>query len=199
MGHLDPLLRSRLISRWYDGCITPGEEWEPQIKKNLENAEIILLLISIDFIKSEYCCSVELTRAIERHCAGDACVIPVILRACVWQSVLVGAMTLGQLQALPKNALPIAKWADQDDACTNVAEGLLKTIQQLQQQREAQQQQAQAEAERQRQAEAEAQRKQQELAEAERKKQAAEAERQKRSAAEAQKLQTEAAAKVQPP
>lgn len=133
MGHLEPLRRSQLIRSWYDGCISPGEEWEPQIKANLEKAQIILLLVSVDFIRSEYCYTVELNRAIARHKAGDACVIPVILRSCLWQQVPVGDMCLGDLQALPKDARPISQWGDPDDAYTSIAQGIYNKVQQLRQ------------------------------------------------------------------
>ena len=133
MGHLEPLRRSQLIRSWYDGCISPGEEWEPQIKENLERAQIILLLVSVDFINSDYCYTVELSRAIARHKAGEACVIPVILRSCLWQGVPVGDMRLGDLQALPKDARPISQWSDLEEAYTSIAEGLYDTIQQLRQ------------------------------------------------------------------
>ena len=132
-NHLAPLKLSGLISSWHDGCIAPGEEWEPQIKAKLEEAQIILLLISIDFINSSHCYDVELTKAIERHKAGDTCVIPVILRYCMWQQIPVGDnMRLGKLQALPKDAKPISKWSDRDEAFTSIAEGLFEKIQQLQ-------------------------------------------------------------------
>ncbi|MBE9139406.1 GUN4 domain-containing protein [Nodosilinea sp. LEGE 07088] len=133
VGHLEPLRRSQLIHSWHDGCIGPGEEWEPQIKENLEKAQIILLLVSVDFINSDYCYTVELSRAIARHKAGTACVIPVILRSCLWKHVPVGDMHLGDLQALPKDAKPIREWAYLDAAYTSIAEGLYDKIQQLRQ------------------------------------------------------------------
>ncbi|MGF1524644.1 MAG: GUN4 domain-containing protein [Leptolyngbyaceae cyanobacterium] len=158
-SHLHPLKLSSLVDSWYDGCIAPGEEWEPQIKENLGKAHVILLLISVDFINSRYCYDVELTTAIERHKAKDACVIPVILRSCLWQHVPVSDMRLGDLQALPKDARPISRWADRDDAFTSIAEGIFLRIQQLkEEQQAAERQRREAEAERRRQAEAEAER-----------------------------------------
>jgi hypothetical protein len=133
VSHLEPLQRGGLISSWYDGQILPGEEWEPQIKRNLEEAQIILLLISKDFINSNYCYEVELSKAIERHKSKTASVIPVILRSCLWDAVSIGDFRLSELQALPKDAKPIKRWADEDDAYTDVARGLLSRIQQLQQ------------------------------------------------------------------
>ncbi len=132
-SHLEPLRLSQLVSSWHDGCIEPGEAWAPQIKANLEAAKVILLLISVDFLRSDYCYRVELQRAIARHQARDACVIPVILRACTWKLVPVGDLQLGDLQALPKDAKPVKSWADPDEALTNVVEGILARVTQLQQ------------------------------------------------------------------
>ncbi len=131
--HLAPLKRKQWISSWHDGCIMPGEEWEPQIKANLEQAQIILLLISVDFICSDYCYEVELAKAIERHCSGKAQVIPVILRDCDWHGTPVGEeLLLGDLQALPKDAKPISRWESRDDAFADTARGIRKAIQDTQ-------------------------------------------------------------------
>src|ERR1700742_3151702 len=93
--HLRPLQRQGLIETWYDRNISPGAEWEKEITKHLQGAHIILLLISSDFIDSEYCYAIEIQQALERHKRGEASVIPVIVRPIYWQE------TLGQLQALP--------------------------------------------------------------------------------------------------
>ena len=170
-SHLEPLRLSHLIESWHDGCITPGEEWEPQIKENLQKAQIILLLISVNFISSKYCNTVELTQAIKRHKSGDALVIPLILKPCMWQPIPIGEMTLGELQALPKDAKPVTSWNDRDEAYTNIAEGLYDKILQVQQEREA-------EAERQRQGAEAARRRQREQEEAQK---LAEAQQQKQT------------------
>jgi hypothetical protein len=72
LKHLEPLRRQGLIESWHDRKIKPGEEWEKKISSSLEEANIILLLISIDFINSSYCYDIELDRALERHEAGEA-------------------------------------------------------------------------------------------------------------------------------
>ncbi len=136
--HLKPLKQNGRICSWHNGCVTPGEEWKEQIKANLETAHIILLLISVDFIESDDCYNIELKKAIQRHKTGNACVIPVILRHCMWEQVSVDDMQLGELQALPKDAKPISKWADRDEAFTSIAEGLFEKIRQLQEQQEQQ-------------------------------------------------------------
>lgn len=127
-SHLEPLRRRGLISRWHDGCITPGEEWEPLIKHHLDTAQIILLLISAKFISSQFCYEVELKRAMERHNAGEAWVIPIILKPCLWQEVPVGDKYLQDLQALPKDAKPVTRWDDLDEALTHIAEALASKI-----------------------------------------------------------------------
>jgi hypothetical protein len=117
--HLEPLKRMNLIEAWHDRELTAGDEWEQEISGNLENADIILLLVSIDFINSEYCYDIELERALERHADGDAVVIPVILRTCMWHTT-----PFAKLQALPRDAKAVASWPDIDEALANVAEGI---------------------------------------------------------------------------
>ena len=81
--HLKILQRQGLVSSWHDRKIMPGSEWKDEIDANLEAADIILLLISADFINSDYCWSVELKQAMHRHDSGAAIVIPIILRECL--------------------------------------------------------------------------------------------------------------------
>jgi hypothetical protein len=112
--------------RTYDREIGAGREWEGQIDQNLESAHVILLLVSADFIDSDYCYSVEMKRAIERHEAGTARVVPIILRACDWTTAL-----FGKLQALPTDGKPITSWGNQDEALTDVAKGIRKVVTEL--------------------------------------------------------------------
>ncbi|MEM7794112.1 MAG: TIR domain-containing protein [Cyanobacteria bacterium P01_C01_bin.118] len=81
----------------------------------LKRADIILLLISADFIASDYCYEIELQQAMERHQAGEARVIPIILRPADWQNT-----PFSELQAFPTNAKPITSWSDRDEAWLNV-------------------------------------------------------------------------------
>jgi len=118
-----------VIDVWHDGDITAGTAWEQEIKQHLNNAKIILLLISPDFISSDYCYGTEMQRALERHKQGEAKVIPVILRPVEgWEKVPPGDIQLGRLQALPKDALPVTKWPSLDDAFFNVVEGIRKAV-----------------------------------------------------------------------
>ncbi|MCB9098184.1 MAG: SUMF1/EgtB/PvdO family nonheme iron enzyme [Anaerolineales bacterium] len=130
--HLAFLRRSNMIEGWYDGNISAGEDWQQAIDDHLHTADIILLLVSPNFIASDYCYDVEMKKAMDRHEAGEAVVIPVILRPCRWKYA-----PFGQLQALPKDAKPVSRWADSDDAFDNVAGTIDMVVQQLHARRNA--------------------------------------------------------------
>jgi TIR domain len=83
--YLSLLQRQGVIAGWHDRHITAGTEWAGAIDAHLQRAQIILLLVSADVLASDYCYDVELQRAMARHEAGEARVIPIILRAVDWQ------------------------------------------------------------------------------------------------------------------
>ena len=117
--HLAMLKREGVIRGWHDRKITAGKGWDGKIGENLNSADIILLLVSPDFLASDYCYDNEVVKAVGRNDAGEACVIPVILRPCDWTRAPFNA-----LQALPKNAKPVTRWQRRDDAFLDVAEGI---------------------------------------------------------------------------
>ena len=124
--HLSPLKRLGVIQEWYDREIKAGTEWRGQIDANLENAQLILLLISPDFMDSDYCYDVEAKRALQRHEGGSARVIPVILRPVMWANT-----PISKLQALPREGKPVTTWENVDSALLNVVEGIKDAIQSL--------------------------------------------------------------------
>jgi len=124
--HLSSLKRQGLIKEWHDGRIGPGAQWGKAIDEHLNEAHIILLLISADFIASDYCYGIEVKRALERHERGVARVIPIILRPCDWT-----ALPFGMLQALPKDGKPVTNWANQDEAFTEIARGIRVTVENI--------------------------------------------------------------------
>ncbi len=124
--HLSILKRQGIITAWYDREISAGTEWAGKIDEHLNTAQIILLLISADFLASNYCYDIELKRAMERDAAREARVIPVILRDVYWKGA-----PFGKLQALPKNAEPVTNWANQDQAFKDVAIGIHKAVEEL--------------------------------------------------------------------
>ncbi len=120
-----------MIDSWYDCDIKPGSDWADQINENLESAQIILLLVSADFIVSDYCWGMEMTRAMERHEEDEARVVPIILRDCDWTSA-----PFGKLQALPKNAQSVTSFANQDQAFSDIARGIRKVAEELRRNRQ---------------------------------------------------------------
>lgn len=118
--------RLGLIEEWHDRKITAGSEWNKIISDSLENANIILLLVSIDFISSEYCYDIELERALERHANDEAVVVPIVIRNCLWQHT-----PFAKLQALPKDAKAVSSWGDRDDAFSTIAESVRQIAVQL--------------------------------------------------------------------
>ena len=109
--HLSLLSKQGLIRDWHHREITDGAEWKGQIDPHVETAEVILLLVSADFLASEYCWDVEVRRAVERHDRGEARVFLVILRPCDWQPT-----PFGHLIALPRDGKPVTTWLSQDEA-----------------------------------------------------------------------------------
>jgi internalin A len=124
--HLAILQRTAPISSWQDRKILAGEEWKGQIDDNLERADIILLLISADFIASNYCYDIEMNRALERHNNGEAKVIPVVIRNVNWNKA-----PFAKLQALPKDGKAVTLWDDRDTAWRDVSEGIERVVNQM--------------------------------------------------------------------
>ena len=113
--HLAMLKRQGFIETWHDRRITAGEPLDLAISASLESADIVLLLVSPDFLASDYCYEREMLRAVQRHKAGACTVIPVILRPCDWHDA-----TFGGLLAAPKDGKPITQWPDIDAAFLDV-------------------------------------------------------------------------------
>lgn len=124
-SHLRPLQREGLIDVWYDRDISAGSEWEKEISEHLNASQIILLLISPDFMDSDYCYGAEMKRAMERLEQEKAHVIPIILRLVYWH-----LDPLNKLQALPRDGKPVTDqdWHSMDVAFLDVTMGIRKII-----------------------------------------------------------------------
>jgi hypothetical protein len=121
--HLASLKREGAIEPWQDRDIEAGEEWDDEIRKALEAAQIILLLITPRFLASRYCFDEETRRAMERHQEGTARVIPIIIKPSDWQT-----SPFSKLQVLPKEGKPVTRWEDQDEAFLNVVQGIRRVV-----------------------------------------------------------------------
>ncbi|MDZ7962583.1 MAG: toll/interleukin-1 receptor domain-containing protein [Aulosira sp. DedQUE10] len=124
--HLSILKRQNVIAGWHKGMISPGKEWESEIDTHLKSADIILLLISSDFIASDYYWEVVIKQALQRHKAKQARVIPVLLRPYDnWKKIF------GNLKALPKGERPVTRWKPYDEAFRSIAEGIRETVEEI--------------------------------------------------------------------
>jgi hypothetical protein len=121
--HLAPLRRSGKVAVWQDRQIQAGTEWDAAIKQELAEADIILLLVSPDFIASDYIWLHEIAGAMERHERREATVIPIIVRPCEWHD-----MPFAKVQALPRNAKPVTTNANQDEAWLEVVQGIKRVV-----------------------------------------------------------------------
>lgn len=126
--HLGTLKRQGLIEQWHDRDISAGKDWKHEIDTYLNSAQIILLLISKNFIHSDYCYGIELSRAIQRHDAKEAIIIPILLRSCDWEG-----LSFSKYQVLPKNHQPVSSryWHNQDEAFMVVARGIREVVQEF--------------------------------------------------------------------
>ncbi len=122
--HLANLQRERRIEAWYDREILAGDVLDDQISQELEAADLFLLLISPDFIASNYCVEREMQRALERHDAGEARVVPIIVEPCDWAAM----PQLRRLRAVPQDGNPISEWANANNAYLNVVQELRRIV-----------------------------------------------------------------------
>jgi hypothetical protein len=117
------LIREGVIKNpWRGPVITAGANWEEEIDNHINRAEVILLLVSPDFIASDYCYGVEFRKAEDRAETGEARVIPIILRPCHWSGLL------GKFQALPVGGRAVTLWENRDQAFVDIATGLQKAV-----------------------------------------------------------------------
>ena len=124
--HLSILERQGIIAGWHDRRIAAGTQWADEIDTHLQTAHVILLLVSADFLASNYCYDIEVKQAMARHEAGDARVIPIILRPVDWHHA-----PFGKLQALPKDGRPVRSWPDPDEAFLDIALGIRTVAEEL--------------------------------------------------------------------
>jgi hypothetical protein len=117
------LKRQGIIDAWHDRRIGAGEEVHREISEHLEVAEIVLLLVSPDFLASNYCYEIEMSRALERQLAGECKVIPVILRACDWSDA-----PFSHLMAVPRDGKPVTQMPDRDQAFLEVVKAIKAAV-----------------------------------------------------------------------
>ena len=122
-GALTAYERKGEIVAWDDTRIEAGQRWEPEILDNLKRADLVVMLLSDDFIRSDYCMLKEMKVAKRRDAEGKCAIIPVVVRACAFQKI-----ELGQLQAIIPANKPVKQHRDRDAAWLEVTKQLDRVI-----------------------------------------------------------------------
>lgn len=123
LEHMASLRRVGLIEEWHDRKIAPGKDWAGEISENMANSNLIIFLVSASFLSSDYCITKEASKAIEMHSNGEAILVPVLIRPCKWD-----IDELSAFQGLPKDALPVSQWGNEDEAWLNVVNSIENLI-----------------------------------------------------------------------
>jgi len=124
--HLAPLAREGLINLWCSRTIAPGSDWHRDIENEIENADIVILLVTADFVASAFCFEKELATALRRHQEGHVRIVPVLVKP-----VDFAHMPFGRFQALPRDLRPISTWGDADTAWLEVAHGVRALVEDI--------------------------------------------------------------------
>jgi internalin A len=122
-GALTTYERTKALVIDDDTCILPGQKWEDEILSKVERADIVILLLSNDFIRSDYCFQKEMQIARERDKTGDCTIVPIVVRACAYEK-----LELGQLKAILPNGKPVKQNKFRDAAWLEVTKELDKVI-----------------------------------------------------------------------
>jgi hypothetical protein len=123
MQHLVVLQRRQSVTFWYDREIKPGTHWAREIEKHVHAAQIILLLVSADYLASALFSGEEVRLALQRQQEGKARVIPILVRPCAWKDT-----TIGDLKVLPTNEKPVSQWSNSDLAFVDITRGIREII-----------------------------------------------------------------------
>lgn len=116
-------ISDKRIEFWEDGLLEPGVEWDAEIKNRLYNAHIVLMLVSANFLTTEYVLNIEIKETLLRQEKGEVSAIPVILKPCAWKDT-----SLAAFQALPRKGTPITQYPDRDAAMLEVVTGVKRVI-----------------------------------------------------------------------
>lgn len=132
VAHLSVLEHSGKIASWHDRMIMPGSNWKEEIDKQLRVADVIVALVSADFIASEYCSGIEMSEAISRHEKKRSILIPVVVRP-----VLISETPFAKFEALPPDAKPVSEWISRDEAWKTVTRGVLGAALEIERRKQA--------------------------------------------------------------
>ncbi|MGH3449661.1 MAG: TIR domain-containing protein [Haloechinothrix sp.] len=124
--HLAPLRHEQIVADWYDREVMAGQDWDREIRAQLESSDLVIVVVSADFVASDYAYGRELALALRLHDQGRLRLLPVIGRNCKWQN-----LPLARLQVLPEGAVPISSWDQRDDALVSVVVGVERVAREI--------------------------------------------------------------------
>lgn len=124
--HLAPLVREGLIGLWCDRAVTAGSDWERDIQHELAAADIVILLVTPDFVASGYCFDRELPEALRRNEEEGLRILPVLVK-----SVDLANLPIARFQCLPTDRRPVSAWRDPDEAWLQVARGVRRAAEEI--------------------------------------------------------------------
>lgn len=123
------LRRKGVINAWHKGRLMINDEVEVEIRRHLDAAQIICLMISPDYIADDELYERHVTRAMERRENEGVIVIPILVRQ---TSNWTGDDTpFGRLMPLPRNKIPMNQWKDLDEVSAEVAGEIRRTVEDL--------------------------------------------------------------------
>jgi hypothetical protein len=121
--YLKPLVQSKQMTEWHDRKIVPGSDWNAVISDQLQGSNLILLLVSAEFLASDYCFGVEVDAAMARAKEGTARVVPILLKPCLWD-----VSRFSNLQSIPRDAKPILSWTKPEEGLLEVAREIKEIV-----------------------------------------------------------------------
>lgn len=124
--YLAMLHRQEIVESWTDQEIVVGDEWEKELLQNLRDSDVIVFLVSQDFLSSSYCYEIEMQIAFEMHDAGKAAVVPILIRDCDWQ-----ASPISKFQVCPSGAEPVHDWEKNEKAWMDVNKHIRSLIEKI--------------------------------------------------------------------
>ena len=116
---MSPWIRKKVVQIWHDGRNLAGDDWASNIDEHLNSADVVVLLVSPDFLSSDFCYEKEMGRALERMKKSETLVVPIIVRPCSWKET-----PLAEIQVLPEKGKPVTLWTNRDLAWKNVGDSL---------------------------------------------------------------------------
>jgi formylglycine-generating enzyme required for sulfatase activity len=118
------LIKKGKIKLWHDTDIHLGAEWDKSIKTELNQAELVLILVSASALASDYISSTELDITVRRWERGEVILVPIIVKSCFWQE----NDDIAKLQGLPAGMTPVSSHPDQDEVWTGIMKALSKLV-----------------------------------------------------------------------